>query len=107
MNKDPQNSFNLLIGQLLLCLWEYCDMMTRTRVPHDPDAPVLENPWYLTEFATRSVSPSGTHSFLELSRTIAIFRLSSLRLFTTYGIRTKIQTLWYPTSVQPSLAMLA
>ena len=63
MNKDPQNSFNLLIGQLLLCLWEYCDMMNRTRVPHDPDAPVVENPWFLTEFATRSVSPSGTHPF--------------------------------------------
>ena len=54
LGTDPDNSFNILMGRLVLLLWEYCDCLNMTRVPKDPDA--TETTWYLTDFINKKVA---------------------------------------------------
>jgi len=60
MNEDPENSFNLLMGQIVLTLWEFVDCLNLMNVPKNPSEPLAISPWYLSDFVPDKVSPSGT-----------------------------------------------
>ena len=69
LGDDPESSFNLVMGQLVLNLWQMVDMLNILRIPKDPMRPV-RNPyhkrpnsakWCLTDFVPEQVRSSGTH----------------------------------------------
>ena len=69
LGDDPESSFNLIIGQMVLTTWQLVDVLNMLRVPKDPMRPV-RNPyrkrpvsakWCLTDFVSDQVRSSGTH----------------------------------------------
>ena len=69
LNDDPENSFNLLLGHLVLTLWEMVDAFNMIAVPYKADFPQTSR-WCLSEFVPKKVSPSGTSH--RVSLTIAL-----------------------------------
>ena len=60
MNEEPENSFNLIMGQIILTLWEFVDCLNLMNVPKNPTDPLALSPWLLSDFVPDKVSPSGT-----------------------------------------------
>ena len=69
LNDDPDSTFNLCVGQIILNIWQLVDMLNVLRIPKDPMRPV-RNPyfkrpmaarWCLTDFVPEQVRSSGTH----------------------------------------------
>ena len=61
LNSDPENSFNILLGHIILTIWEMIDSFILAGVPYDPAFPLSSSTdWCLLEFVPKKVSPSGT-----------------------------------------------
>ena len=60
MNNDPNCSYNLLMGQLVLAFWEFITCLNYAEVPKDPNTPLASKPWVLADYIPTAVSPSGT-----------------------------------------------
>ena len=68
LGEDPDSIFNILIGQMVLNLWQLVDMLNVLRIPKDPMRPVrnpyfkrpLSAKWCLTDFVPEQVRSSGT-----------------------------------------------
>ena len=59
LGDDPLSSFNLLLGKIVLCLWEMVDTFNLLGLPRDSKSP-LSQKWCLTDFVPKKVSPSNT-----------------------------------------------
>ena len=58
--KDPTLEYNRLMAQLVLLVWELCDVLTKMRIPHSTLWPLDITPWVLSDFEiTQAVSPFG------------------------------------------------
>ena len=56
--KDPDLEYNRLMAQLIILIWEYCDVLNIMRVPHSALWPLDIQPWLLSDFEVSSaVSP--------------------------------------------------
>lgn len=49
-NDDPTLDVNRFIGQLLLLIWELCDVYNLMKIPHNPFWPTDITPWTLADF---------------------------------------------------------
>ena len=69
LGEDPDSSFNLLVGQIILNLWQMVDMFNLLKVPKDPMRPVrnpyhkrpLSDRWCLMDYVPEQVRSSGTY----------------------------------------------
>ena len=61
INDDPMSSFNLLLGKIVLTLWEMIDSFSVLGLPRDPQKP-LSKRWCLLDYVPKKVSPSNTSS---------------------------------------------
>ena len=66
LNDVPENSFNLLLGQIVLTLWEMVDVFNMLAIPYDADFPCTSK-WCLSDFVPKKVSPSGTSHGVSLT----------------------------------------
>ena len=89
LGDDPESSFNSVMGQMVLNLWQMVDVLNMLRIPKDPMRPVrnpyhmrpLSARWCLTDFVPEKVRSSGTclSTFPYCCANYFTFRLSSLR----------------------------
>ena len=54
LGDDPLSSFNLLLGKIVLCLWEMVDTFNLLGLPRDSKSP-LSQKWRLTDFVPKKV----------------------------------------------------
>ena len=59
LGTNPLSSFNLLLGKMVLTLWEMVDTFNLLGLPRDPRSP-LSKRWLLLDFVPKKVSPSNT-----------------------------------------------
>ena len=59
LGEDPMSSFNLLLGKIVLTLWEMVDNFNLLNLPRDPRSP-LSGKWRLLDFVPKKVSSSNT-----------------------------------------------
>ena len=59
LGSDPASTFNLLLGQIVLTLWEFVDNLNLIHVPRDAAFPSTGQKWCLLDFVPKKVSPSG------------------------------------------------
>ena len=59
LGDDPLSSFNLLLGKIVLTLWEMVDSFNLLSLPRDPKSP-LSGQWCLLDFVPKKVSSSNT-----------------------------------------------
>ena len=68
LGEDPESTFNICVGRIILNLWQMVDMFNLLRVPKDPMRPVrnpyhkrpISDRWCLTDFVPEKVRSSGT-----------------------------------------------
>lgn len=60
LGSDPNSTFNLLLGQIVLTLWELVDSLNLIYVPRNASFPSSGRTWCLLDFVPKKVSPSGT-----------------------------------------------
>ena len=68
LDDNPDSTFNLCVGQVILSLWQLVDMLNVLRIPKDPMRPIrnpyfkrpLDARWCLTDFVPEQVRSSGT-----------------------------------------------
>ena len=49
-NTDPELDVNRYMGQLILLIWELCDVYNLMKIPHNPFWPTDFTPWTLADF---------------------------------------------------------
>ena len=59
LGEDPLSSFNLLLGKIVLTLWEMVDTFNLLGLPRDLSSP-LSKQWCLVDFVPKKVSTSNT-----------------------------------------------